>query len=245
MKTAREFFQAGKLSEAVQALNVELRNDPTDVQRRTFLFELLCFAGEYERAEKHLAILAEGNKQADMGALLYRAALHAERARHETFEKRDFPAGAGQTAVSGTLNGQPFETLLDGDPRVGPRLEVYAAGSYLWIPFQHIESIEMQPPKRLRDMLWAPALVRTGPAFKMTDLGEVLLPVLCPFSSRHADDSVRLGRATVWEEVEDQAVPFGQKILLADDEEIPFLEVRKIEFAQAQSAEPEAAEGAA
>lgn len=235
--TARELFQAGKLNEAVQALNAELRNDPTDVRRRTFLFELLCFAGEYDRAEKQLAILAEGNKQADMGALLYRAALHAERVRHETFQKKDFPAGAGQQEVSGTLDGQAFETLVDGDPRIGPRLEVYAAGSYLWIPFQHIESIEIQPPKRLRDTMWAPALVRTGPAFKMTELGEVLLPVLCPFSFQHADDNVRLGRATVWEEAGGEVVPIGQKMFLMDDEEIPLLEVRKIEFTQSQSAE--------
>jgi type VI secretion system protein ImpE len=237
--TARELFQAGKLGEAVLALSAELRNDPTDVRRRTFLFELLCFAGEYDRAEKQLAILAEGNQQADMGALLYRAALHAERVRHETFQKKDFPAGAGQDTVSGTLNGQPFETLVDGDPRIGPRLEVYAAGSYLGIPFQHVESIEIEPPKRLRDTIWTPALVRTGPAFKATELGEVLLPVLCPSSFQHADDNVRLGRATVWEEIDGTVVPVGQKMFLMDDEEVPFLEVRKIEFTQPELSEPE------
>jgi type VI secretion system protein ImpE len=237
--TARELFQAGKLDEAVQALNAELRSDPTDVRRRTFLFELLCFAGEYDRAEKQLAILAEGNKQTDMGALLYRAALHAERVRHETFQKKDFPAGAGQQPVSGTLNGRPFETLVDGDPRIGPRLEVYAAGAYLWIPFQHVESIEIQPPKKLRDTIWIPALVRTGPAFKATELGQVLLPVLCPSSFQHADGSVRLGRATVWEETGGEVVPVGQKMLLMDDEEVPFLEVRKIEFTQPEISETE------
>ena len=107
-----------------------------------------------------------------------------------------------------------------------------------------MESIEIPPPKRLRDTIWTPALVRTGPAFKMTELGEVLLPVLCPFSFRHADDNVRLGRLTVWEEAEDAAVPFGQKMFLMDDEEIPFLEVRKIEFTQPQSVEPEETESA-
>jgi type VI secretion system protein ImpE len=125
------------------------------------------------------------------------------------------------------------------------RLEIYAAGSYLWIPFQHVESIEIPPPKRLRDTIWTPALVRTGPAFKMTELGEVLLPVLCPFSFRHADDNVRLGRLTVWEEAGDAVVPLGQKMFLMDDQEIPFLEVRKIEFTQPQSVDPEETESAA
>jgi len=50
--TATDLFQAGRLDEAVLALGVELRRDPTDSKRRTFLFELLCFSGEYDRAEK-------------------------------------------------------------------------------------------------------------------------------------------------------------------------------------------------
>ena len=65
--TARDLFQAGRLNEAVQALGSELRNDPTDAQRRTFLFELLCFAGEYDRAEKQLDILADLSKEAGVG----------------------------------------------------------------------------------------------------------------------------------------------------------------------------------
>ena len=73
----------------------------------------------------------------------------------------------------------------------------------------------------------------------------MLLPVLCPSSFRHADDNVRLGRLTVWEEVEGEVVPFGQKMFLMDDEEVPLLEVRKIEFTQPQSAEPEETESAA
>ena len=101
----------------------------------------------------------------------------------------------------------------------------------MWLPLAHVASIEMPAPKRLRDLLWAPALVRTGPAFKGTELGEVLLPALSPFSSRHADDAVRLGRATVWEKQENgDIIPFGQKMLLVDGEEFPLLEVRSLEI---------------
>ncbi len=54
-------------------------------------------------------------------------------------------------------------------------------------------------------------MVRTGEAFKGTELGEVLVPALFPLSSRHPDDAVKLGRATVWAEEEGEPVPYGQK----------------------------------
>ena len=119
------------------------------------------------------------------------------------FAAKDYPvtsADSEAAEVSGTLNGEPFESLSDSDPRIGPRLEIFAAGSCMWLPWEHIAEIQMEAPLRLRDLLWSPAAVRTGPGFKGMELGEVLIPVLSPLSWKHADDNVRLGRATVWEE---------------------------------------------
>jgi type VI secretion system protein ImpE len=240
--TARQLFQAGKLEEAIKALGAEIRDNPTDTQRRTFLFEMLCFAGEFERAEKHLKLLADSNQQAYLGSVMYQAALHAERARHEMFGKKEFPPAPAKESGPGVINGRAFESLEDADPRIGARLEVYAAGSYIWIPFEHIHSIEMEPPKRLRDLLWAPARIRTTGAFKITELGEVLLPVISPFSHKHADEAVRLGRMTVWETDDGEPVPYGLKTLLVDGEEdIPFLEIRKVEFTRPEGDQPETA----
>jgi type VI secretion system protein ImpE len=233
---SRELYQAGKLDEAVQALGSELRNDPTDTKRRTFLFELLCFTGDYDRAERQLDILADAGKEAAMGTLLYRSALQAARTRRDMFEKKTFPLGAGSTAAGGTLNGQAFESIEDGDPRVGAHLEVFAAGAYLWLPFEHIASVRMEPPKRLRDTIWIPAILQTGPKCKGLDLGEVLLPALTPLVSKHPRNSVRLGRETVWEEAGGETVPAGQKLLLVDGEEIPILEVRNLSFAASSAA---------
>jgi type VI secretion system protein ImpE len=237
---AKELFQAGKLTEAVQALSAELRNDPTDAKRRTFLFELLCFAGDFDRAEKQLGVLSQAGPSSEMGALLYRGVMAAERARQETFAKREYtmmpPADA--TPFHGTLNGQPFESLADADARIGPRIETFSAGTYLWLPLAHIASIEIQAPKRLRDLLWVPARVRTGPAFQGTELGEILIPVLSPLSWRHEDEEVRLGRLTVWgEDANGDEVPFGQKLLLVDGKEIPLLEVRSVTITASPAAD--------
>lgn len=227
--TPRDLLHAGKLDEAIDALGAEVRDNPTDVQRRTFLFELLCFAGKYDRAEKQLDVVGSGTKEAQMGALLYHSALHAERMRQHMFETRSFPGSVPPSPVSGTLNGAPFTSLTDADPRIGARLELFAAGQYTWIPFEHIESIQMLPPKRLRDLLWAPALVRTGPAFRGMELGEVLVPAIAPLTWRHADGAVRLGRVTQWEPLDDDAeAPIGQKLFLVDGEEFPVLELREM-----------------
>ena len=225
---ARQLFQAGKLDEAIQALGAEVRDNPTDAQRRSFLFELLCFAGQFDRAEKHLAILGTGSRDAEMGALLYHAALHAERLRQEMFEKESFPQSDARI-VGGTINGQPFTTITDADPRIGPRLEVFAAGQYMWLPFEHIDTVRVEAPKRLRDLLWAPAIVRPAETFKGLEMGEALIPAIAPLTFRQSDPAVRLGRVTEWVELEDgNHAPVGQKMLLVDDEEFPILELREL-----------------
>lgn len=238
--TPQQLLQAGKLDETIQAVSAEVRDNPQDVKRRTFLFELLCFAGDFSRAEKHLDLAAQGSQAAEMGALLYRAALHAERTRHDLFEKQQYPMPKGAAAlgeVSITINSKLYHSLSDADSRIGSNLEVFAAGSYMWIPFALLHSIEIAPPKRLRDLLWLPAKVRTSDRYEDRELGEVLLPVLTPFASRHADANVRLGRATLWEETSGgETIPMGQKILLADDEEWPILELRNVQIAMAQTA---------
>lgn len=227
---ARTLYEAGELGGAIDVLGQELRDDPTDVRKRTFLFELLCFAGQRDRAEKHLDVLARGGKDAEMGALLYRAALHADRERDQKFRDEDFPRGdGGPPPVRGTLNGDAFASFEDADPRIGARLEVYAGGQYTWLPLEHVSRLQVDEPKRLRDLLWAPARVQVGPELESLELGEVLVPVLSPLSADSPDDRLRLGRATDWAETSDGLpYPVGQKLFLVDGEAVPLLELREL-----------------
>jgi type VI secretion system protein ImpE len=236
---AKELFNAGKIDDAAKALASELRNDPTDVRSRTFLFELFCFMGEMDRAEKQLDILSDLSKEAGMGTLMYRSAIQAERLRREMFEQKAFPQTVAEPVPQGVLNGAQFSDVEDADPRIGARLEVFAAGSYLWLPFAQITSIRMEAPKRLRDLIWIPAILKTSPKCGSLDLGEVMIPALTPLAFRHPDDAVRLGRQTVWEEIDGTAVPMGQKVLLVNGEEYPILEVRTLEFPDAATAAAE------
>jgi type VI secretion system protein ImpE len=228
---ALSLYKAGQLQPAIQALGDELKKQPLDAKRRIFLFELLCFAGEYDRAEKHLDLLSDANPQAAAGAMLYRSALHAERERQAMFTAGSFPLGSAHPSPSGELNGEKFSGLSDADPRIGANLEAFIAGSYTWIPFAYIQTIETEPPKRLRDLLWIPAILHTTADFRLQDLGEVLLPVIAPLSFRSADEAVRLGRTTVWQDDSQYGeLPLGQKLLLCGDEELPFLEIRTLTF---------------
>lgn len=228
---ALELFQSGKLQAAIQALGEEVRSAPLDAKRRIFLFELLCFAGDYDRAEKHLDVVAGATQAANVGALLYRSALHAERTRQKMFQEASYPMPRKPLEEPGQIGGQSFAGFADADPRIGGALEIFVAGSYSWIDFQQIASIEVPRPKRLRDLLWTPAIVTTTPEYKAMELGEVLLPVLSPLSWKNPDDSVRLGRSTIWEpDSVHGEVPFGQKLFFAGEECIPILELGKIEL---------------
>ena len=235
--TARQLFDKGRVRDAEKALSAYLRDHPTDTVQRTFLFELLCFSGQYDRAEKQLAVLAEGGERTELGAVLYYSALHAEKLRHELFRTEDYPTSIAVKSPPGTLNGKAFQSIVDADPQIGPRLEVFAAGAYLWIPFEHISSVVVETPTRLRDTLWTPAMVRTGPSFKGTELGEVLIPAIYPFSWKHPEEEVWLGRVTDWA-TDDQSreYPLGQKTMIVDGEEVPFLEVRSLEFVTEEAA---------
>ena len=235
--TPKQYFDAGQVRNAQQALAERLRERPDDLPARSFLFELLCFSGDWERAEKQLHVLADSNEKTKLGAMLYFSALHAEKQRQNLFDEEAFPKTHARSQLSGKLNGNAFSDIRDADPEIGARLEVFAAGAYMWLPFELVESIRIEPPQRLRDTLWAPAWIATGPKFEGQDMGEVLLPVIYPYSYKHEDQSVWLGRQTSWG-ADEKGVeyPRGQKMLIVDGEEIPFLEVRTIEFDSAEGA---------
>jgi type VI secretion system protein ImpE len=229
--TPQELYRIGRLREAITALGDELRKNPLDAKRRTFLFELLLFAGEYDRAEKQLEVLAGAGADAAAGTLLYRSALHAERTRQDMFAQNQTPPLEAREQTSGTCDGRPFGEFMDSDPRIGPNMEVYIAGSYTWIPIAYLRKVEIEAPVTLRDLMWARARIETTPEFRLQELGEVLIPAICPLSSRHPEEIVQLGRETAWEEDSTyDAVPFGAKMMLVDGADVPLLSIRSVEW---------------
>jgi type VI secretion system protein ImpE len=136
-------------------------------------------------------------------------------------------ANDGAPALKGTVNGQAFEGLRDGDDLFGGVLEVFGQGRYYWLPLEHVDSIQSNSPQFPRDLFWLPgrAVTKVGPA------GDVFLPVLYPGAHEHADDAIRLGRSTDWPAAADGIVRgIGAKTFLAGDQALGLTEIRELQI---------------
>ena len=82
---AKELLEANQLSAAAAELTQEVKRHPADSRLRTFLFEVLCFSGEFERAERQLDVIGHQNEKAGIGVEVYRNLIRAETARQKLF----------------------------------------------------------------------------------------------------------------------------------------------------------------
>lgn len=82
-----QLIDEGQLDRAIHALTEEIRAEPLNFRRRNYLFTLLCFAGEYTRAEQQLEVLATENQTTAMAAPLYRALVQATALRERIFRE--------------------------------------------------------------------------------------------------------------------------------------------------------------
>jgi type VI secretion system protein ImpE len=138
-----------------------------------------------------------------------------------------------QPELKGTINGAPFGALRDLDDLLGSVLEVFAGGRYLWLPWEHLRRLELDPPQHLLDLLWAPARledVRGATA-------HVHVPVLYFDSAAADEDALRLGRLTDWEDLGGALYRGrGQRLLAWADgdgaiQELGVLSLRSLELA--------------
>ena len=131
-------------------------------------------------------------------------------------------------AIAGTSGDRSFSGFRDLDDLTAGVFEVLTCtGKYYWIPIERVQSIEFQPPKRPRDLLWrrADMTVEDGPS------GEVYLPAIYfPFDEEQ-DDQLRLGRGTEWLEGPQQPTRGrGQRMLLVGDDATGIMELTSLEF---------------
>src|SRR6185503_17942993 len=234
MATAKELFDAGQLSAAIEAVSQDVKSKPSEMQARIFLFELLCFAGDFERAERQLDVIGHQSAQADLGVQVYRNNLRAERDRLHLFSDGlaphflTDPPGYVDLLLGGInrLREENFEkarSLLDQAEEERPAL-TGALNGRRFLDFRDCDDLigpvlelivhdkyTWLPFEQIKRMeLSAPKQLRDlmwAPArIEGVDgtVGEIFIPALYVRSSQHPNDQVKMGRMTDWTQVAEE-----------------------------------------
>ena len=231
--TPRELLEEGRLAAAIEQLGQEVKAHPGDGRRRTFLFELLCFAGDYDRAERQLDVIGHQSESAEIGVDIYRKILTAERARMRLFTEGAMPAFMMEPPAYAALHLEAIECVRKGQPgharalleqaetsrpRVRGRaddrsFDDFRDGDDRFGPFLEVilaEKYAWVPVEQIERLQIAPPKMLRDLLWTIARLecrngprGEVFLPVLYPASSAESDDRVRLGRMTDWKDAGD------------------------------------------
>lgn len=93
---AQQYLSEGRLDDALAALQVQIRKNPTDADLRVFLFQLLAVKADWERALKQLAVCGELDGQALPMVQVYREAIRCELLRASVFQGETTPLFLGE-----------------------------------------------------------------------------------------------------------------------------------------------------
>lgn len=112
--TPQECYQAGKLQEAISQATAAVKAKPTDAEARGFLAEMLCFAGDWERVDKQLDVIAHQDPEAMVGAALFRQLIRAEVCRAQFFTEGRLPELLDQPPPAVRLSLEASVLLREG-----------------------------------------------------------------------------------------------------------------------------------
>lgn len=222
-------LREAKLEAAISVGTKEVQASPLDTRRRSLLWLLLRFAGEYARAEKQIQALSDDEPDASITASLLRNLTAAEEQRQQVFRTgegvRVFgeePAYihhylTGLRALATGANEEASRALLAGEaarPRTRMQVDESAAtdlrdiddrlGPFLEIYLQ--STYYWVPLERVDAIEMKAARTLFERLFRPAKLHlsggacmHVLIPVLYPGTSAVSDNLVRLGHMTTWQ----------------------------------------------
>jgi type VI secretion system protein ImpE len=254
---AGELFHAGRLGEAIAAQLQEVKANPADQARRVFLFELLAFDGDLERARRQADAIRYDDTELDAAVATYRKLADAEGARRRVFEEGEEPRFFGEPPGHARLRLEAADLLRRGQSAEARAVLDRAAaaspdvhGRLNGRPFSSLTDCDDVLAGVLEvmaggDYFWVPLeevrSLRLGPPQYPRDLlwapalleredafFRVFLPVLYPGTYRHPDERVKLGRITDWKPTDDEIMlGVGAHLFWMDDQEIALLEWRE------------------
>jgi type VI secretion system protein ImpE len=233
MQAAKLKLDESDLGGAIAAAIDIVKKKPTDISARTFLFELSCFSGDWERAEKQLDAIGHQDPQAGVGTLIYRQNFKCERDRINLYEHSSPPeiltglpdyARDLLRAVDLVRRGETAQAreVLDKVDEDRPAFAVEVNGE-AFEDFRDYNDLTMCVFEAfVKDTyVWLPFEDVVSIEFlerkSLRDIywpqakvelvngtsGEMFLPSLYVNSWKHPDDQVRLGRSVDWREIGD------------------------------------------
>lgn len=236
----------GQWDRALTQLNVAGELDASTLAMvQTYREALLCeglraevFAGKrspvvFGEPEQWIALLLESLSLMADGHYA-----KSQDVRNQAFELA--PATSGIIGDPSGPDSETFEWIADADARMGPVLEAIINGRYYWVPFHRIQSINIEVPEDVRDMVWMPAY------FTWANGGETvgLIPTRYPGSEASEDKLIRLAQKTIWQELDNGVYQgMGQRMLATDVGEYPLMDLRLITL-NSEAAETTNAEAA-
>ncbi|MFN0132036.1 MAG: type VI secretion system accessory protein TagJ [Phycisphaerales bacterium] len=260
--TAAELLRAGKLADALKALEAEVRTAPAAAKHRVFLFQLLCIIGQWERALTQLNVAADLDPGTLLMAQVCRQALACEALRTDIFAGKRTPLILGEPEHWVGSMVQACELDARGEHSAAASLRASAleaapaiAGTIDDQPFDWIADADERLGPIVEAIIdgryyWIPFphihtlsleaptdlrdLVWAPATFTWANGGEAvgLIPVRYPASEHSPADAIRLARRTDWSTGPGPARGLGQRLWATDAGEFPILQTRRILLGQ-------------
>lgn len=255
---ASDFFKNGKLQDAINEQTNSVKDNPGNQNKRLFLFELLSFAGDLDRAKKQLSALEYEKTEEMLAVSAYRNCITAEKQRREIFTgtKPEFfsePSNSILTRIQGleAIGAKDFKSASSLINEANEKAPVIK-GTLDGIAFDGLRDADDLFANILEiyssdKYYWVPledikSLEIAAPKFprdlifiplkitlKSGESGSVHMPGLYLGSHEHSSDMVRLGRDNDWQELENGLMRgFGRKLFLAGDNDSDVLSWRNL-----------------
>lgn len=227
---AEELLRQGDLANSLQTLQESVRERPSEAPLRIFLFQLLCVAGDWQRALQQLQLTGEFDTLNLPMVQTYRDAIACELFRREVFAGRRSPLVFGDPPDWIALLIEGLHLSAEGRFEQAARLQLAALneapanpGELDGQPFAWLADADQRigpvfeaiingryywiPMQRLhRVEIEAPADLRDmvwAPAhleFENGGTTVALIPSRYSGTEQSDDDALKLGRKTLWQE---------------------------------------------
>ena len=266
---SRAALQSGDVRLALDLLKADVRRAPRDAKLRTFLFQLFCITGEWDRALTQLELAGELDPSAAPMVQTYQVAIRCEVLRAKVFAGTRSPTVLGEPGAWLPLLIEATRLLGSGEPARAAQLRD-AAFDAAPASATTIDGVESEwladadprlgpvaeaivdgkyvwvPYTRIRTITFEPPAdlrdhVWMPARFTWDNEGEAFgfVPTRYSGTTESTDPALLLARRTEWLEQDEWSLPIGQRMLVTDAAEAALMDIRRVVIEPAGEAAPD------